>query len=67
MLNQLKAILPKGKYNGATIDGIEIQFQLTLLDWRLVYINWSYGNLIIQFACFKFWLDWHYVFEKQKS
>jgi hypothetical protein len=60
-VNQLKNKLPKGKYNGQTIDGIEVKFQITLLNWKWFYFTTLYGNLIIQFACFKFWVDWHYV------
>ena len=60
-MNQLKDKLPKGKYNGQTIDGIEVKFQITLLNWRSLYFTTDYSNLIIQFACFKFWIDWHYA------
>ena len=64
-MNQIKDRLPKGKYNGQTIDGIEVKFQITLLNWRSLYINRSYGNLIIIFGCFKFWIDWHYAVKHQ--
>lgn len=56
--------LPRGKYNGQIIDGIEVKFQITLLNWRWVYIDWwTYGQLIIHIACFKSWVQWHYVFQ----
>jgi hypothetical protein len=57
-----KMKLPRGRYNGQVIDGFEVKFQLTLLHWKWVYIDWwSYGFLIFHFACFKIWVQWHYA------
>lgn len=66
-MNTLIRVLPKGKYNGATIDGVEIRFYLTLLKWRWFSINRDYDILTIHFACFKFQLNWHYVFEDRRQ
>jgi hypothetical protein len=54
-------VLPKGKYNGMTIDGIEIKFKITLLDWRFVQCKWNWGEPFIFFLCFKLRFGLHYV------
>jgi hypothetical protein len=51
---------PKGKYNGLAIDGIDLKFQITLLDWR-IYFKWTeYDKTAIFVGCFKLWIGWHY-------
>ena len=56
-----KMKLPRGRYNGQVIDGFEVKFQLTLLHWKWVYIDWwSYGFLTFHFACLKILVQWHY-------
>lgn len=63
MINALKNILPKGRYNAATIDGVEIRFYLTLLKWQWSSVNRDHDILTIHFACSKLQLNWHYVLE----
>lgn len=61
VLKMLLKVLPKGKYNGMKIDGIEIKFKITLLDWRFIQCKWNWGEPFIFFLRFKFRLGLHYV------
>lgn len=57
MLNKL---LLKGKHNGLIIDGVDIRFRITLLNWKIFYFNKNGGQPIICFLCFKFNLSLNY-------